>query len=96
MFIDGWADFGATNEGDDFASVWQFSQAYRYVAVYSNFTDPLIGDGFRSFDNELDAIGRFLKPIGDDPGGVIPEPSTIILFSTGLAGLAALRLRKKR
>jgi len=66
VFEDGWADFGAATEGDDFASVWTFSQDYRYIAVVSDFTDPFVGDGFRSFDNELDAIGRFIVPLPND------------------------------
>jgi len=64
VFNDGWFDHGAANEGDDFASVWQFTQPYRYIAVFSHFTDPFVGDNFRSFDNELDAIGRFLTSVG--------------------------------
>jgi len=95
VYEDGWFDFGNANEGDDFASVWQFTQPYRYIAVYSNFTDPFVGDGFRSFDNELDAIGRFLKDVGEPPPSV-PEPSTLLLLGSGLAGLAGWRWRKNR
>lgn len=65
VFLDGWAAFGNTDEGDDFASVWQFSEPKRYVLVVSDNTDPFVGDGFQSFDNELDAIGRFLKDVGE-------------------------------
>ena len=85
VFEDGWHDFGNIDEGDDFASVWQFSQDYRYIAVYSSHTDPLVGDGFRSDDNELDAIGSFLKDVGIPPTGV-PEPTSFALFALGLAG----------
>ena len=90
VFEDGWKDFGNANEGDDFASVWTFSQAYQYIAVYSNNTDPFVGDGFRSFDNELDAIGRFLTPVDD----LIPEPTSVALAALGALGLA-LRGRRK-
>ena len=65
VFNDGWQDFGNVQEADDFASVWQFSQPYRFIAVFSHFTDPFVGDNFRSFDNELDAIGRFLTAVGE-------------------------------
>jgi len=64
VFVDGWANFGNPNEGDDYASVWQFSSPHRYIAVYSDLTDPIINDGFQSAENELDAIGRFLTPVG--------------------------------
>lgn len=40
-----------------------------------------------------------VQEIVQDPGGgdpVIPEPSTIILFGTGLAGLAAWRMKKAK
>lgn len=67
VFEDGWADFGSTHEGDDYASVWKFSQPYRYIAVYSNFTDPFLGDGFQSYDSELDAVGGYLNPVGSKP-----------------------------
>jgi hypothetical protein len=76
VFIDGWADFNATKEGDDFASVWQLSAPMRYIAVYSHFTDPIVDDGFQSDDNELDAIGRFLKEIGE-PCPNCPRPPAV-------------------
>ncbi len=97
VFEDGWQDFGNADEGDDYASVWGFDSGtqFRYIAVYSNNTDPFIDDGFRSFDNELDAIGRFLDPVGIIPGPSIPEPMSITLFAFGLAGLGFMRRRRK-
>lgn len=93
VFIDGWADFVEAQEGDDFASVWQFSKPYRYIAVYSDFTDPIIADGFQSFDNELDAIGRFLKDVGEPcpnciVGGEILPIDTTALIIAGLQSSA--------
>ena len=94
VFIDGWDDFGATNEGDDFASVWQFTQDYQYIAVYSNESDPFLLDGFRSFDNELDAIGRFigiLPGVDDIIGGeIIPIETTVLLLAAAQSPAAWL------
>jgi hypothetical protein len=78
VFNDGWMDFGNANEGDDFASVWQFSQQYRYIAVFSGNTDPFLGDGFQSFDNELDAIGRFLIDVGEPCTDCPTEPPKVV------------------
>jgi len=92
VFNDGWADFGNAQEGDDFASVWQFTQQYRYIAVHSDCTDPFIGDEFRSFDNELDA-GRFLTPVGEPcincrlvAGELLPLDNTALM----IAGLTSM------
>ena len=60
MFEDGWKDFEADQEGDDFASVWKFSKPYRFIAVHSNYTDPFVEDGFQSEDCEVDAVGAYL------------------------------------
>jgi hypothetical protein len=97
VFIDGWSDFGQANEGDDYASVWQFSQPYRYIAVYSHFTDPVLGDGFQSEDNELDAIGRFLTQVGEPcpncPSEVIGgELLPINYVALAVAGLSSVSL----
>lgn len=93
VFIDGWADFVNTYEGDDYASVWQFSSPHRYIAVYSDNTDPIIGDGFQSLDNELDAIGRFLTPVGQPCqncviGGELLPIDTTALVIAGIQGSA--------
>jgi len=93
VFNDGWADFGNAQEGDDFASVWQFTQQYRYIAVFSDFTDPFVDDGFTSFDNELDAVGRFLTPVGEPcincrqvAGELLPLDSSALM----IAGLTSM------
>ena len=97
VFNDGWANFGNVNEGDDFASVWQFTQPYQFIAVYSDFTDPFLGDGFQSFDNELDAIGRFLTPVGEPctncaviGGEIIPIDATVLLLAAAQSPAAWL------
>ena len=61
---DGWKDFGAEKEGDDYASIWKFSKGYRFIAVYANYTDPFVGDGFQSEDMEIDAVGAY-TPTGE-------------------------------
>ena len=77
VFNDGWLDHGFPQEGDDFASVWSFASPQRFIAVYSNRTDPFLADGFRSDDNELDAIGRFLYDLRTETPipTITPTPS---------------------
>ena len=40
--------------------------------------------------------GGYSEPEVDAVAGVVPEPGTMILFGTGLAGLAGSRLRRKK
>ncbi len=82
VFNDGWMDFEKAQEGDDFASVWQFSKPYQFIAVFSHFTDPFPGDGFQSFDNELDAIGRFLQDVGEPCTGCPPVGGEFLQLDT--------------
>jgi len=45
---------------------------------------------------ELFFSSNFTVNVEDNVGHPIPEPATLLLFGTGLGGLAGIRLRKKR
>jgi len=45
---------------------------------------------------ELFFSTNFTVNVGDNVGQPIPEPGTMLLFVTGLGGLAGIRLRKKK
>ncbi len=79
VYADGWADVGAIEESDDFASSWTWGgSAFRYGAVYADrsieiepwlpFVNACVAEGvWCSDDYEIDAVGAFLVP-GCTPG----------------------------
>jgi hypothetical protein len=61
---------------------WTASSPGTYILQY----------GVANFgDNALASAGLF-----DAQGGSVPEPATMLIFGTGLAGLAGLRIRRKK
>lgn len=105
-YADGWVDSGTAIETDDWASVWSFSSPYRYIGIlaggsmtiyadaahttWSSDADNYTGagwDGWQSYEAEIDAVGAPTS---------VPEPSTLLLLGTGMAGLALARRFRKQ
>jgi hypothetical protein len=67
---------------DDYAALWGFNAAYSTFLVQPG---DHLNPHYNSEDFELDALAA---PRGIPPTGAVPEPTTVLLFGTGLAGLA--------
>jgi len=65
------------------------------ASITVNLSEP-VGD-WAAFFSEIDSISNTVVVSFGSPTPVVPEPSTILLFSSGLLGLAAFRrkFRKK-
>lgn len=94
IFRNGSAEFGITNA---YVQDFTFGTAYNYYAIRGS-TIAMVAD---TADPELDALVAFNRVDFQDPGcsqtntcgGAVPEPSTVILFGSGMAGLILWRLR---
>lgn len=89
IYLEGWSP-DLNHIADGFSVVYKLpgNQTFQYVSVTHGGPGAILRDG----DNEIDAVGGLnAKGEGVNP---IPEPSTMLLFSSGLAGLAAWRYRK--
>ncbi len=70
--------------------------------VSTNFSHNIFNNSFGLNVVDRDSAGQILtiagRPAVITPGGVgtVPEPSTILLFGSGLAGLVAWRYRKNK
>jgi len=91
---------GANAFLDNKTSVWDISSAKTgFNANSFNFpsatdsANPLFFAGARIFGNSPDT---YVGATGSTNGGVIPEPSTVLLLGTGILGLSAWRLRARK
>ena len=83
----------ATLSGDT-VDRWYDGRSYSapVSAAFGAVTDPLAG-------NSADSDGSLVKWKREhkvDPQGHVPEPATVLLLGTALAGLAAYSLRARR
>jgi len=91
IYRDGF-DTANTDAGhsDDYTSLWGFRDAYTYFrATSGDHLDPHYGSHYGSAgEGEIDGLAA--------PGSSIPEPSSLLLFASGMLGPAGYLLRKRR
>jgi hypothetical protein len=100
----GW---GLVNTGDfdNLSSYWYWSGTE--YAIYPGIAwDFIFDNGYQNVDYKIKSYkfhGLAVRPgqVSFDTGGgdgqaPVPEPTTMLLFGTGLAGLAGTRIRKKK
>lgn len=89
VYLEGW---NTAEIADGFTTVWRLpdAQTFRYVNVFSGGPGALRTDG----DDELDAVAG-LTYAGDPVKQPVPEPGTLLLLGSGLAGIGYVRRRIK-
>jgi len=86
VYLQGWSP--NPNVADGFAAVYKLptNDTFRYVSVSWGGPGAIQRDG----DDEIDAVGGLNVAgggVGGGGGGAIPEPSTVLLLGTAMAGL---------
>lgn len=87
IFRGGSAEFGLTNA---YVQDFTFGTAYNYYAIRGSS----IAMAANTADPELDAMVAFNRSSFPDPGHPIPEPTTLLLLGSGLAGLGLWKHRR--
>jgi len=94
VYLQGWSP--DPNISDGFAAVYTFptSDTFRYVSV--TWGGPGAVRPLNGFENEIDAVGGLTAEGGGvGPGtGAIPEPSTVLLLGTVLAGVLLRQIKR--
>ena len=85
LYRDGFDTANTTlGHSDDYTSLWHFTQSYTYFRITggSHFGT---GDTNLGSEGEIDSLAARTA---------VPEPGSLLLLGSGLAGLAAWRMRK--
>jgi len=98
------AEYVSSSDPDGWHSKgdFKYDAGSDYAASLAH-ADMILGDLKTALEDPGFHQGRavmYLKPLGDDPGQGqlvgVPEPSILLILGSGLAGLGALRLRRRR
>jgi hypothetical protein len=83
-YLEGW---DSTQIADGFTTVWRLpdAQTFQYVNVFSGGPAAFFRDG----DDEIDTVAGLT--FEGNPANPVPEPGTVLLLASGLAGIAAFR-----
>jgi len=95
VYLQGWSPT-LSHIADGFVAVYRLPGGATFQFVSVTHGGP--GAVHRDADNEIDAVGGLNVTGGCVTcpiDGVIPEPATLLLLGSGLAGLFALRYRKQ-
>lgn len=71
-------------------------QLFSYYATFGTVIDPNAALGYSFAKDETGTLSYLAPPPPPPPSGVVPEPSTMLLVSAGLAGLGLAARRRNR